>query len=191
MLDGKLTYLSGTDLTNLLSSMSSAQVDQVELITNPPARYDAAGNAGIINIKTKKNKQRGFNGSVSVAYGQGHYPKNNNSLVFNYRNGSFNFFFNYSLNASKNFTDMFARRTYYKADGKTVEGSLEQPYFTSFKWTSHNIKAGVDYFVDAKTTLGIALTGLSFERTSNGGSNAVWINAAGVTDSTIKTTTNN
>ncbi len=54
MIDGKPTYLSGTDLSNLLGSMSSAQVDQIELITNPPARYDASGNAGIINIKTKK-----------------------------------------------------------------------------------------------------------------------------------------
>jgi iron complex outermembrane recepter protein len=191
MIDGKPTQLSGADLSNLLSGMSASQVDQIELMDNPSARYDAAGNAGIINIKTKKNKQKGFNGSVSVAYGQGRYPKNNNSVVFNYRNGSFNFFLNYSLNASKNFTDMFARRTYYKDDGKTPEGSLEQPYFTSFKWTSHNVKAGVDYFVDAKTTLGIAVTGLLFDRSSNGGSNAVWINATGATDSTIRTTTNN
>jgi iron complex outermembrane receptor protein len=55
MIDDKLTYLSGTELANLLGSMSSTQVSQIELIANPTARYDASGNAGIINIKTKKN----------------------------------------------------------------------------------------------------------------------------------------
>lgn len=84
---------------------------------------------------------------------------------------------------------MFARRTYFKADGKTMKATLEQPYFTPSRWASHNMRTGVDYFVNAKTTLGIVLTGLSFERRSNGGSDAVWINAAGATDSTIRTAT--
>ena len=57
LIDDKQTYLSGADLNNLLSGMSSAQVEQIELITSPSAKYDASGNAGIINIKTKKNKQ--------------------------------------------------------------------------------------------------------------------------------------
>lgn len=83
MIDDKPTYVSGTDLNNLLSSMSSQQVDQIELITNPSAKYDANGNAGIINIKTKKNKQVGFNGIATVSAGQGRYSKSNNSLVLN------------------------------------------------------------------------------------------------------------
>ena len=62
LIDDKPTYLSGADLNNLLSSMNSAQVAQIELITSPGARYDASGNAGVINIKTKKTKEKGFNG---------------------------------------------------------------------------------------------------------------------------------
>jgi hypothetical protein len=58
MIDDKPTYLGGTDLINMLSAMSSSQVDQIELITNPSARYDAAGHAGIINIKTKRTNKR-------------------------------------------------------------------------------------------------------------------------------------
>jgi len=54
---------------------------RIELIANPPARYDAAGNAGIINIKTKKNDNAGFNGSFTTSYAQGVYPKTTNSLV--------------------------------------------------------------------------------------------------------------
>src|SRR6202012_3246199 len=70
-IDDKPTYLSGDDLNNLLSSMSSTQVAQIELIANPTAKYDAAGNAGVINIKTKKNKNDGFNGVLTSSYGQG------------------------------------------------------------------------------------------------------------------------
>jgi len=70
-IDDKPTYLSGADLNNLLSSMSSAQVEQIELIANPSAKYDASGNAGVINIKTKKNRAKGFNGSITTSIGQG------------------------------------------------------------------------------------------------------------------------
>src|SRR5690606_33424250 len=117
LIDDKPTYLSGSDLTNLLSSMSSEQVDQIELMANPPAKYDASGNAGIINIKTKKNKQKGFNGSLTVSGGQGRYPKNNNSLILNYRNGRFNSFLTYSMNFNRYYTDIYAYRRYFDAAG--------------------------------------------------------------------------
>src|SRR5690606_36808897 len=104
----------------------SNQIDVIELITNPSAQYDAAGNAVIINIKTKKTKQRGFNGTASTAYGQGRYFKNNNSLLLNYRNGDWNFFFNYSLNANKGFTDLYALRSYYRPD-RSIEALLDRP----------------------------------------------------------------
>lgn len=70
MLDGKPSYMTASDLANYLRSMASSTIDQVEIMTNPSAKYDASGNSGIINIKTKKNKQKGFNGSTSIAYGQ-------------------------------------------------------------------------------------------------------------------------
>ena len=76
MVDGRPTQLGGADLANLLRSMSSNQLDQIEIMTNPPARYDAAGTSGVINIKTKKTLTAGFNGSASVAYSQGKISKN-------------------------------------------------------------------------------------------------------------------
>ena len=85
-IDGRPTYLSGTDLTNLLSNMNSNQLDQIEIMTNPPAKYEAAGNSGIINIKTKKTKQLGYNGSISSTYTQGRLPKASNSFNFNKTN---------------------------------------------------------------------------------------------------------
>uniref|UniRef100_UPI0018F07456 hypothetical protein n=1 Tax=Vibrio cholerae TaxID=666 RepID=UPI0018F07456 len=70
-IDGRPSYLSGSDLANLLKNLPSGQLEQIEIMTNPPAKYDAAGNSGVINIKTKKNKQMGYNGSISTGYTQG------------------------------------------------------------------------------------------------------------------------
>lgn len=187
MIDGKLTQLSGSDLQNMLSGMSASQIETIELMDNPSAKYDAAGNAGIINIRTKKNKQRGFNGSATVSLGQGIYPKNNNNLVFNYRNGKFNYFFTYSLNINQYLMDLYALRTYYKADGVTPDALLEQPYFTKGLNKAHTLRTGADYFLNNKTTLGIAFTGTYLDRESEGKSTALWMNAAGAKDSTIYT----
>ncbi|RYG45258.1 MAG: hypothetical protein EOO01_18115, partial [Chitinophagaceae bacterium] len=190
MIDGKLTQLSGADLQNLLSGMNASQVETIELMDNPPAKYDAAGNAGLINIRTKKIRQKGFNGTLTLAYGQGRLPKNNNSLILNYRNGDFNFFLTYSLNASRFLMDMYALRTYYKSDG-TVTGLLEQPYKTRGTGYTHNLRTGMDYSLSKKTTLGLTFTGIYLTRDNKGNSNASWKNPAGVEDSVIYTTNRN
>src|ERR1043166_2325074 len=88
--------MSGQDLANMLKAMPSSNIQKIELITNPSAKYDAAGNAGIINIVMKKNKREGFNGSVNTGYGQGRYSKYNGSLNLNYKNKNFNLFLNYA-----------------------------------------------------------------------------------------------
>ncbi len=75
LIDGRPSYISGAELANMLKGMQASQLEQIEIMTNPPAKYDAAGNAGIINIKTKKNKIKGFNGNVSAGVGQGYTLK--------------------------------------------------------------------------------------------------------------------
>jgi iron complex outermembrane recepter protein len=97
LIDGKPTQLSGTDLQAYLSGISASQVAAIELIENPGAKYDASGNAGIININTKANNQRGFNGSLNVSVGQGVYSKTGNTLNLNYRQGKINWFLNYGI----------------------------------------------------------------------------------------------
>jgi outer membrane receptor for monomeric catechols len=79
-IDGKPSYVSGADLVNLLKNMNAVQLEQIEIMTNPPAKYDAAGNSGIINIKTKKNKAKGFNGSATASFSQGAYWRSNANL---------------------------------------------------------------------------------------------------------------
>ncbi|WP_160290191.1 outer membrane beta-barrel family protein [Flavihumibacter solisilvae] len=186
MIDNKPSYVSGGELATLLGGMSSNQIESIELIDNPSAKYDAAGNAGIINIITKKNRQRGFNGNASLSYGQGRYYKNNNSLGLNYREGAFNFFLNYSMNLNRNYLDMYALRKYYKDDGR-LESQMEQPTYMRFKGQNHTIRTGVDYFAGKKTTIGLALVGTNLNRTSEGEGDALWMDASGLPDSSIST----
>ncbi|WP_448634379.1 hypothetical protein [Pedobacter panaciterrae] len=75
LIDDKPTYLSGADLENYLKSLPSSSLEQIEIMTNPPAKYDAAGNAGVINIKTKKGNLKGFNGGFNLSLNQGQKQK--------------------------------------------------------------------------------------------------------------------
>lgn len=186
MIDGKPTYLSGADLNNLLSSMSSTQVAQIELIANPTARYDASGNAGIINIKTKKNRQKGFNGLVTATAAQGVYFKTNNTLTLNYRAGRVSTFFNYNISRQKYLTNLYALRKYTGADGATT-ATLDQPSHFTGTLLNNTAKAGLDYEASPKTTVGIVLGGTMIHREGNNTASARWLNSSGAADSVIAT----
>jgi hypothetical protein len=158
-IDGKPSYVSGADLVNLLKNMNAAQLDQIEIMTNPPAKYDAAGNSGIINIKTKKNKAKGFNGSATAGFSQGSYWRANGNLNLNYRNGRYNAFFNYSYNKNNSFQELTIHRTYKKDDLKTVDAMFDQVAFMPSTNTGNNLKFGMDYFLTKKTTIGFVSSG--------------------------------
>jgi hypothetical protein len=190
IIDGKQTYLDPAQLSTLLNGMSASQVSEVEITDQPPASYDAAGNAGIIHIKTKKSRQKGFNGSVTTAYSQGVYPKSNNNLLLNYRTGKWNFFSSYSLNASRNFTRIYALRTYFGNAGGPVS-LLEQPSLLKSRGYTHNLRAGADYALSNKTSLGITFSGLALSRRGVNTNEASWMNRQGITDSLLRTTGNN
>lgn len=157
--DGRPTYLSGQDLANMLRNMQSSQLDQVEIMTNPPAKYDAAGNSGIINIKTKKNKQVGYNGSVTAGYGQGIYPKTNESVNMNYRTGKVNVFGNGNYGYRERFQTLNIQRKFIDAVSKDVKSNFDQQNNLHNNDESYGGKIGLDYFVSQKTTLGFVLNG--------------------------------
>src|ERR1700743_3101702 len=96
MLDGKLMRMSMDQLITLLSGMSADNIAQIELMNTPPAKYDAEGNAGIINIVTKKNKKRGTNGSITLTGGYGVYEKASAGLNINHNTGKVNLYGSYS-----------------------------------------------------------------------------------------------
>lgn len=158
MIDDKPTYLSAQNLATYLKSLPSSALDQIELMDNPPAKYDAAGNAGVINIKTKKNVIRGFNAVASASFAQGFYERTNESINMNYRVNKVNLFANLSYNGDKNYRRLEIDRNYLDANGNTASSLKDISYFRP---TNHNtnIKAGMDFFISPKTTWGIVYTG--------------------------------
>lgn len=158
MMDGKPSYLSSTELVNLLGSMSSNELSQIEIMTNPSAKYDAAGNAGVINIKTKKSLNQGLNGSATLSYGQGIYPKFNNSISLNYRNNKLNAFFNYGYNLNNGFFNLDFERNFYSAEGIKNYTLLQNAKRINHS-QNQNLKLGLDYYINPQTTLGITTSG--------------------------------
>jgi hypothetical protein len=152
-IDGKPTPLTGTDLSNYLKSIQSSQIESIELITNPSAKYEAAGNAGIINIRLKKNKTFGTNGSVNAGWNQGIYAKYNGGLSLNYRNKKVNLFGNYNYNDSKNRNYLHLFRT------TSVDSSFDQNSVFVSRNESHGFKAGLDYYANRKSTFGVMING--------------------------------
>jgi len=171
MIDDKPTYMSADQLTNYLKSLPAATIDQIEIMTNPSAKYDAAGNSGIINIKTKKNKLKGFNGSVTLTHTQGIYPKPSGSLNLNYRTGKFNFFLHGSYSHWEGFQTLDIGRTYLDpGPAKVVNSIFSQVTQMRFTNPEMNLKLGMDYYPDNKTTLGFVLSGFQNKETDRNNS---------------------
>lgn len=150
--DGKPTPLSGTDLSAYLKTLQSAQIEAIEIITNPSAKYDAAGNAGIINIRLKKNKSFGTNGSVNAGYNIGVFPKYNGGLSLNHRNNKVNLFGNYNYNKSIN-------NNIFKLYREQLDTIFDGNSTMIFRNESHGFKGGLDYFINKKSTVGVLING--------------------------------
>ncbi|RYZ20934.1 MAG: TonB-dependent receptor [Chitinophagaceae bacterium] len=185
-IDGKPTNLSGTELATMLQGMSASNISQIELLDQPPARYEAAGGAGIINIITKKTRLKGFNGSFTTAFSMGRYPKSNNSVQVAVRQGPWSINASYSLNANKNYMQIEALRKYYDASGN-VRSQLDQPSLTRNAGITHSLRSAVDYAISQRTTIGATFNGLYLERTNWIDNHADWKNAQGVRDSALVT----
>lgn len=191
MMDGRPTYLSNSELTNYLKNLPASALDQIEIMTNPSAKYDAAGNSGIINIKTKKNKQKGFNGNFTINYGQGRYWKGNSNINVNYRTGKVNLFANVGTSQWNGFQELKIHREYKNSDTKELAAIFDQ--VTNMRNTSnyHNVKLGADYYVSKKTTLGFVASGFLNPSEFSSRSLSYLKNSAGQTDSIAYARSNN
>ena len=186
MIDGRPTYLTPGDLANYLRSLPASTIDQLELMTNPPAKYDAAGNAGVINIRTKKNKQQGFNGTYTGSIGQGKYNRNSNSLQLNYRKNKTNIFSNLSYSNWEGFNNLDISRT-FKDDNDLPQAIFEQVSLQKNREQKQfNGKIGIDQTFSKKTTVGIVLSGFSNPESTNIYNTSLLKNAIGKTDSIVK-----
>ena len=179
-IDGKPSPLSGADLTAFLKSLQSAQIESIELITNPSAKYDAAGNAGIINIKLKKNKAFGTNGSVYAGYNIGVYGKYNSGFSFNSRNKNINVFGNYNFNHGLNEMNFNLYRD-------VLDTVFEGRNVNKNKNTSHGFKAGLDYTLSKKSTIGFLINGnIADTRMNTNGTTKIIYKPTGVVNRILK-----
>ncbi len=158
-LDGRPSYLSGADLANMLRNMTASQLDQIEIMTNPPAKYEAAGNAGVINIKTKKNKLFGYNGSLTSGYTRGKYSRFNEAVSYNYRNNKINLFSNFNYNKGHRSEELFIVRNFRETSTKNIKSIFDQKSTMDNIRDFYSAKIGADYSISKKTTLGVVLNG--------------------------------
>lgn len=169
-IDNRPNYLSSEELANLLRSIPSSNIETIELMSNPPAKYDASGNAGIININLKKQREIGLNGSLTLSYGQGRYYRTNNSLNLNYRLNKFNFFTGLSWTQNNMYQDLDINR-YYFTDAGTNSSAFEQNSYIKKQNGGRSFKLGCDWYATKKSTFGLLLSGfynpLSAETTNN------------------------
>ncbi len=165
LIDDKPTYMSASDLANFLRSMPASSVDLIEIMTNPPAKFDASGNAGVINIRLKKNMVKGINGGVNLSYGQGRYMRTNNSFNLNYRVNKVNIFGNIGWNRNNTYQDLFLDRFYFTNTGVFNSGFKQNSYIKR-GMTGQTARVGMDYYMNNKSTFGIVLSGFINPSTS-------------------------
>ena len=178
--DGKMMQLDTKDLAAYLKGINSNDIEAIEMISNPSAKYDASGNAGIINIRLKKNKKFGTNGSATLGLVQGVTPKGNGSVNLNYRDKKVNVFGNVSGNIGnyQNLLDLYRiqKDTLYDQHSKNINVNK-----------SMNVKAGADYFIDNRNTIGImATTSLGEYEFRSSSNTAISYHPTGIYTKTLK-----
>lgn len=160
LVDDKPTHLSGPDLVNYLKSLPEGALDKIEIMANPPARYHASGAGGIINIKTRKIREPGINGHVSVGFGRGRLSKSTNNAGFSYKRGKAHYSVNAGYSLIGNFYEVSRIRRYKnETDGVSYKLVQENSETNSKRSTSYRF--GVDYDIGNRTSFGILINGFS------------------------------
>ncbi|AYB31005.1 outer membrane beta-barrel protein [Chryseolinea soli] len=168
MIDGKPTYLPPAELATLLRSMNANNIATIEVISNPSARYDASGNAGVINIKLKKNTLEGFNGSITAGAGHGRYGKANGSINLNYRTKKWNHFLNYGYTYNKRFADVYTDRVTLRNNGDPVYYTQQLDRIQ--KLPSHTWQGGSEWQWNSQNSIAMITSGSYNERTTDNNS---------------------
>lgn len=187
MIDGRPTQMSSKELAIFLRGLPGSTIEKIELITNPSSRFDAQGNAGIINIRTKRIKIKGTNGNVNAGYTQNVHYRSNGSFNINRRQGKLNAFVNASADNNLQHTDGFINR---KITVNNVVKTFNNTTVDIDRNTSTNIRTGVDYYYNKKSTFGL-LFNRSANRSPFNTPGTTLISSNGMVDSSLQTTNDN
>ncbi|MES2649811.1 MAG: outer membrane beta-barrel family protein [Bacteroidota bacterium] len=156
MINGKMNYMPTEAILQMLNGMNASTVEKIELITNPPAKYDAAGNAGYINIVLSQNPNQGFNGSIDLSMGVGNGTNPKASTNFNYRNKQFNIYGNYSYSR---LAQLQNGRFYRRVKDNSLLSEIETTTDRDPYQRNHNARIGIDYIIGRKTIIGAIIGG--------------------------------
>jgi hypothetical protein len=152
LIDGKQTYLSNREIAELLKSMSASEIKSIEIMNSPSAKYDAAGTAGVINVKTLKSTVQGFSAGFTTGLSYGVYLRNNQDLSFSYRRNRLNVFGNYS--------HFIGYYSYLYGADRIQEGKFYNSFTDDVdKRNKMGSRLGADFAIDKKNTVGILLNG--------------------------------
>ncbi|WP_264524488.1 TonB-dependent receptor [Flavobacterium sp. N502536] len=150
-IDDRPTYLSGAQLESYLSGLASDNIDKIEIMTNPPAKYEAAGNGGVINIKLKKSKKEGENGSVVVGLRQHKFTEYNTTFDLNKKKEKYNLFLSGNIGYKKRFQNLFINRNF------TETGSYSRQETNNVgDAIVTNLRFGADYNLSKNTVIGFS-----------------------------------
>jgi hypothetical protein len=157
-IDGRQTYLSGEELRDYLQGMTAEETAQIEVMSQPPAQYDAEGNSGVINIKTRKLKRQGLNGNATLTWTKSLFENANNTVLLNYRGGKTNW--HTSLNNINGMNGVWwYQDTYFdNPTGGTLAHTAMQS--VPVEWLDkYNVRTGADCNYSDKTNLGFSVSG--------------------------------
>ena len=163
LIDGRPSLMSGSSSKSMLDAIPANLIDRIEVVTNPSAKYDPDGTSGIINIILKKNKLRGINGNVSSNVASGNIFNSSTSLSI--RNARFNVYGTYSYRHYEGERNNFGQMNRFFGD---TLFSLKQDRKGTDYNVGNTIKAGSDFYLKDRNTLGISLTAGQGERNRYG-----------------------
>ncbi|EOR96359.1 TonB-dependent receptor, putative [Arcticibacter svalbardensis MN12-7] len=169
-IDGRSTRLSGQELTNFLTGLASSNIQKVELIPKPSAKYEAAGSGGIINIVRKKGKKNGLNGTINGGFSQGRYSKSSGGGAVNFKNDVINLSVSENYMYNKGFRSSLATTNFISAGSLQSSLASQNNHIRTYK--THTPSIGVDIYLTPKTTLTISGNGelQTFNNKSNSNS---------------------
>jgi len=149
LIDGKPSLIAGGDIAAILQSIPASSIETVEVITNPSSKYDAEGNSGVINIVLKRNTKLGLNGNVALTAGNRDNYNGNTSLSF--QNKKINIYGNYSYRYGNRLGGGYNNIRYLQRTDSLA--SADQLTDSKSTDKSHNVKAGIDYYLTTKDIL--------------------------------------
>jgi hypothetical protein len=190
MINGRQTYLSGDELRDYLEGLTAEEIAQIEIMSQPSAQYDAAGNAGIINLKLRKTRRKGLNGNANLAWTKSKYESTHNTLLLNYNRGNTNYFTTLNYINGRNGVSWQQDMQFTNPSGAATAKStlLSEP---REMFDKYNLRAGADHTYSEHTHAGFSLSGAYYANQMNTAASTETVFPQGNTEHSYRYTNEN